>query len=544
MQFPSAPSAQVLVCLTAALTWFLMTKTPTTDSVLNMNAMAERPFPLTFEEFLEWLLTEYAYLHFLEWMRWPMGFLCPQCVVANGWCPDRVLWPCQGCFHQASATAGAVFEDSIDPLQLWFHVMRLMMAHKTGLVLVAVAGAVKKILGSIHFWCVENIAQTNIDNFACGYIESCANFNTYDILVYSNMVTISYKHFPDFSTSHGESAPRRLDHATLVILLLKRWPRSHHQGVFTLCHLQASLEEFFFRFNHRLSQHLGKLFYMSLEQAVSRGHRPSYRSTFNHAYPVDAPAAIGCDAHLTRYTTHGVRPDVLHGLVRQPDRHAFNIHNINWLYDSFSHPVYHIHKPFREYTAELTLNVIFVYTSICRFVFLSVSDLARTLADYPVAFIEYSCLFIWTVTVGVIVNKSACACYNLVAFIAHCTQAPQRVATAIIYILLYVCDTIPGSHAISVVADFQCAHCSLSSALILCQRILLHPWTISQAVVAISVNYATISPISAHHFHPALCKHGISHANRAYPCVTLQCNISADILARRPLFKHKEPYFS
>ena len=98
-----------------------------------MKATAENPYPRTFEEFLEWFSSEEDCAKYLEWIRWPEGFVCPECGGTKAWHTNRGLWHCQGCQRQISVTAGTVFEDSRKPLRLWFHVMWLMMAQKTGL---------------------------------------------------------------------------------------------------------------------------------------------------------------------------------------------------------------------------------------------------------------------------------------------------------------------------------------------------------------------------------------------------------------------------
>jgi len=98
-----------------------------------MKATAEHPYPRTFEEFLEWFSSEEDCAKYLEWIRWPRDFVCPGCGGTQAWRTDRGLWHCQGCQRQSSVTAGTVFEDSRKPLRLWFHVMWLMMAQKTGL---------------------------------------------------------------------------------------------------------------------------------------------------------------------------------------------------------------------------------------------------------------------------------------------------------------------------------------------------------------------------------------------------------------------------
>ena len=101
-----------------------------------MKATPETPYLRTFEAFLEWFPTEEDCATYLEWIRWPMGFVCLKCGGIKAWHTDRGLWHCGGCGHQSNMTAGTVFEDSRKPLRLWFLVMWLMMARKTGLSLI------------------------------------------------------------------------------------------------------------------------------------------------------------------------------------------------------------------------------------------------------------------------------------------------------------------------------------------------------------------------------------------------------------------------
>lgn len=98
-----------------------------------MKATREMPYPRTFEEFLGWFSTEEDCTAYVEWVRWPDGFVCPACGDTKAWRTERGLWHCQGCCRQSSSTVGTVFEGSQKPLRLWFHVMWLLMAQKTGL---------------------------------------------------------------------------------------------------------------------------------------------------------------------------------------------------------------------------------------------------------------------------------------------------------------------------------------------------------------------------------------------------------------------------
>lgn len=98
-----------------------------------MKATAKNPYPKDFEEFLNWFQCETDCREYLEWVRWPDGIACPTCGGTKGWRTDRGLWHCAGCHRQTSVTVGTVFEGTQKPLRLWFHVMWLMMAQKTGL---------------------------------------------------------------------------------------------------------------------------------------------------------------------------------------------------------------------------------------------------------------------------------------------------------------------------------------------------------------------------------------------------------------------------
>jgi len=298
-----------------------------------MRATPEQPYPRTFEEFLEWFSSEEDCAEYLEWIRWPQGFVCPGCGGTKAWRTDRGLWHCPGCRRQSSVTAGTVFEDSRKPLRLWFHVMWLMMAQKTGLsaknlcetygfgsyqtawawlrklrsvmvrpgrdrltgrvevdetyvggqqegtrgrgaagktlVLVAVEGDAKKRLGRVRFRCVKTIDRLGAELFVGDCVEPGAQVVTDGLSVYDPLQAAGFDHRRHVQTTGGTAAREQLDHVHLVISLLKRWLAGTHQGAVTPNHLQAYLDEFSFRFNRRLSQHRGKLFYRLMQQAVT-----------------------------------------------------------------------------------------------------------------------------------------------------------------------------------------------------------------------------------------------------------------------------------
>ena len=58
-------------------------------NVWAVKATMENAYPRTFEEFLEWFSSETDCEQYLEWVRWPDGFVCPECQKAKAWRTDR-----------------------------------------------------------------------------------------------------------------------------------------------------------------------------------------------------------------------------------------------------------------------------------------------------------------------------------------------------------------------------------------------------------------------------------------------------------------------
>ena len=59
----------------------------------------------------------------LERVRWPTGFVCPDCAERRHCLVHREgkrLWQCARCRKQTSLTAGTIFESTRLPLRLWF----------------------------------------------------------------------------------------------------------------------------------------------------------------------------------------------------------------------------------------------------------------------------------------------------------------------------------------------------------------------------------------------------------------------------------------
>ena len=66
-------------------------------------------------------------------MRWPKGFLCPNCEHEGGyWLEKRRLYQCGVCRHQTSVTAGTIFHQTHLPLPIWFYIIFQFAMSKNG----------------------------------------------------------------------------------------------------------------------------------------------------------------------------------------------------------------------------------------------------------------------------------------------------------------------------------------------------------------------------------------------------------------------------
>src|SRR5712692_2068194 len=87
--------------------------------------------------------SEQACWDYLLKLRWPEGFVCPRCSGRTAWTTTRHLLVCASCQHQASVTAGTIFQDTRKPLTVWFRAIWWVTAQKQG----ASALELQRILG-------------------------------------------------------------------------------------------------------------------------------------------------------------------------------------------------------------------------------------------------------------------------------------------------------------------------------------------------------------------------------------------------------------
>ena len=108
------------------------------------SAVAGKDYPRNWSEFLDWFASEEACLSYLEKLRWPDGFVCPACGVAQEpYRSSRARLMCRNCAHQGSVTAGTIFEKTRTPLRVWLAAAWYVTNQKLG---VSALG-LKRVLG-------------------------------------------------------------------------------------------------------------------------------------------------------------------------------------------------------------------------------------------------------------------------------------------------------------------------------------------------------------------------------------------------------------
>lgn len=94
--------------------------------------VAGRDYPTDTAGFRAWFARDEDCLDYLDWLRWPDGFVCPSCGSTTAGWEKAQRYRCHGCRRQVSVTAGTIFHRSRIPLTSWFEVAWLMTVSKSG----------------------------------------------------------------------------------------------------------------------------------------------------------------------------------------------------------------------------------------------------------------------------------------------------------------------------------------------------------------------------------------------------------------------------
>lgn len=84
-------------------------------------------------EFQAWFVTDEDCLDYLQWLRWPCGFICPNCDRSGGWRLGDGRFMCPDCGARTSVTAGTIFDRTRTPLTVWFAACWLFATSKNGI---------------------------------------------------------------------------------------------------------------------------------------------------------------------------------------------------------------------------------------------------------------------------------------------------------------------------------------------------------------------------------------------------------------------------
>ena len=89
-------------------------------------------YPRSTGEFQSWFGTDADCLDYLAWLRWPKGFVCPQCENPSGWAVVGGSFKCASCKKETAVTAGTLFDRRRTPLTVWFAVCWQFATAKDG----------------------------------------------------------------------------------------------------------------------------------------------------------------------------------------------------------------------------------------------------------------------------------------------------------------------------------------------------------------------------------------------------------------------------
>jgi len=288
-------------------------------------------YPATLLEFEARFATEESCRDYLFRLRWPDGFQCPRCGHPKAWPIGGVLFQCAACAYKASVTAGTIFQDTHQPLTLWFRAIWWVTSQKNGAsalglqrvlglgsyktawswlhklrramvrpgrdrlsgrvevdetylggpeegmagrrtenkaLIVVAAQEDGKGIGRIRMRRVPDASADSLLPFVEASVEPGSVVHTDGWKAYQGLKGKGYTHEVTILRRHKESASELLPRVHRVVSLLKRWLLGTHQGAVSHDYLDYYLDEFTFRFNRRTSHHRGKLFFRLVQQAV------------------------------------------------------------------------------------------------------------------------------------------------------------------------------------------------------------------------------------------------------------------------------------
>lgn len=287
-------------------------------------------YPINVMNFEDAFPTDQACYEYLCLVKWPNGFVCPECHYTECWILKNHARKCKRCRKTISVIAGTVFQDLRSPMRLIFQAMWYMVCEKQGvsalnlqqilglgsyetawswlhkfrramvrpgrdrlsgiveidetlvggikpgkrgrgaegkeLVLIAVEKD-KKGIGRIRLKHIPDATGATLEKAIDEMVVPGSTIRTDGWRGYSKLGQKGYTHTV---LVHDEQEPG--EHPTpfvdRIASLLKRWLLGTHQGAQRFSHIQYYLDEYTFRFNRRKSKSRGQLFLRLVQQAL------------------------------------------------------------------------------------------------------------------------------------------------------------------------------------------------------------------------------------------------------------------------------------
>ncbi len=324
--------------------------------------LASAHYPRSTGEHAAWFSTDADCLDYLEWLRWPHGFVCPECGEAGGWQLADGRFQCATCGSRVSPTAGTIFDRTRTPLTVWFNACWLFASQKDGVSALSLkrtleigsyqtawamlhrlrsvlvrpgrerltgnvevdetfiggeergltggrAKGKKSLVGvAIERLQPKGFGRCRMAILADASTQSLRAFLIDHVETGANVITDGWLPYRKATTglyTHSPLIVTKTQASALlpgvhrVASLAKRWLLGTHQGSVNPAHLASYLNEFVFRFNRRRSHSRGLLFYRVLELAVA--HAPvRYRNIVVDSKPkAIPPVPPGARGHPT-----------------------------------------------------------------------------------------------------------------------------------------------------------------------------------------------------------------------------------------------------
>jgi hypothetical protein len=97
-----------------------------------VSTAAGKDYPSSYAGLRSWFPDDDSCLDYLDWLRWPDGWICPACGGVIGWRLASGPRECSDCGRQSSVIAGTIFHRTRTPLTVWFAAAWYLTSQKNG----------------------------------------------------------------------------------------------------------------------------------------------------------------------------------------------------------------------------------------------------------------------------------------------------------------------------------------------------------------------------------------------------------------------------